>query len=190
MAGWPSNWISRTLESGDIPVTEDTKAIIKAWGKSTPLPPYTNNPIGIPASFHGKVRYMGTGYAMYPTMGSFYSTFKAFMQTFQGQGIMSALTSDKPYPVSWRTIHALGWPGSLTETDYPAYVLDLTTVAYRESVNATPAARRSTSGIVGKDVANNASIMAQTRSMVQAAQNVKDGAAAINLMIRRHARNG
>lgn len=187
MAGWPSNWITRTLESADIPNGEETRAIMRAWQKSTPLPPYTNNPLGMPASFGGKVRYMDTGYAMFQSMSDFYATFARFIETYAGNGVREAMTSHRPYSATWRAVSQLAWPGSVTETDYPSALLDLTSASYRERVGATPKDQRKTSGTVGRDVANGARVLAETRSMVQAQNTIKNTAKLVNLMIRKHA---
>lgn len=145
---WPVNWQVRTLTAASIADTDDTFAILSAWQKSTPLPPYSNNPLGMPAGSSGSKPYLNTPYAIFPSFGLFTKAFAAFIATYQGGQLARVMQSDGPYPATWRAVHALGWPGSSTESDYPATLLDLTSLSYRQSVNAATAESRKTSGLV------------------------------------------
>ena len=149
MNTWPYDWISKTLQAAGVPDTVEASRIMLAWRKSTPLPPLSNNPVGMPVNSSGAPSYMGTRYAIFPSMDAFYAAFGTFARSSAGQVLVRAMTSDPPYGRSWRAISSLSWPGSDTETDYPAILLDLTSAAYRRSVEAASADQRKTSGMVG-----------------------------------------
>lgn len=190
MVAWPPTWRTRALESAGIPVTTGTLAVIKAWKDSTPLSPVSNNPIGMPAGTLGAPRYLNTRYAIFPSISAFYQAFTSFARSSDGKRIVAAMLSENPYPETWRLISSLKWPGSLTETDYPAKLLDLTEQSYRDSVSATPPAGRKTSGQIGNNPQMHAAMVEQARSVAHAAQAFNDSTKAVQYLIRRHARNG
>lgn len=184
MTSWPSRWRTLLLDAAGIPITEETMAILKAWNQSTPLPPYTHNPLGMPKGLHGASGYLNTGYGMFPTMKMHTAAFVAFTKTYPGQVLIRAMTGDKPHPVTWRVISNLGWPASKTETDYPAKLLDLTEQSYREYVKATPPAQRKTSGTVGVNAGTKDEVMAHHRAMVNAVAATGYSKAAIAATLR------
>lgn len=190
MASWPSTWRNLALQAASIPVNSDTLAILKAWKDSTPLQPYSNNPLGMPAGTSGAPKYLNTRYALFPSMATFYRVFAAWVNSHDGKNLVHAMTSETPYPATWRVISALKWPGSDTETDYPSALLDLTEQSYRDSVNAADATQRKTSGIVGKPSELAQGMVAQARSLHQAAQTFSDATKATQYLLRRHATNG
>jgi hypothetical protein len=186
MTSWPKTWISRTLEAAGIPVGSETIAVMRAWKDSTPLPPYTNNPVGMPHHFARVPRYMNTDYGMYVSFGKFLDAVTAWSKTGPGRKVIHAITSDSPYAASWREIAALGWPGSATETEYPSRILDLTEQSYRDSVSATPRAERKTSGTVGEHAASKSEVMAHARSLSSMYRTMQDSNSALNAVIRRN----
>lgn len=167
---WPSNWITSVLEAAGVPVTQSTMTIMRAWYASTPTPLYTNNPIGVPAGTLGASELLNTGYALFATIGVFYRAFAAFSETYQGQRLIADMQSENPYPATWRAIHSLNWPASRTETDYPAALLDLTEASYRESVGASDATQRKTSGMVGAAAPNKNLVIEGARNLATAGQ--------------------
>jgi hypothetical protein len=190
MSSWPPIWRTRTLESADIPVTPNTLRVILAWHKSTPLPPLSNNPLGMPAGSSGAPSYLGTAYAIFPSMGMFYTAFTTWSKSYAGKQLVQAITTEAPFAATWRVVSGLGWPGSSTETDYPSALLDLTEQSYRNSVKATPLADRKTSGQVGKDPATRNEIIEQSRSINHATASIGNTRDAVKYLIRRHAKNG
>lgn len=188
MTSWPSTWIVQALEAANVPVGRNTIAIMKAWKDSTPLPVWTNNPVGMPVHSSGAPAYMSTKYAMFTTMGKFYTAFGAFMASDAGKRLAHEMTADTPFPGTWRAISSLRWPGSETETDYPSALLDLTSEAYRESVGASsPGARRS-SGLVGVISPAKADVIANARVAANAVTAISNAGAATRyaLMRSRH----
>jgi hypothetical protein len=168
MSVWPVNWQVRTLAAAGIADDEATFAILSTWQRSTPLPPYSNNPLGMPSGSSGAKSYLGTPYAIFSSFGMFTKAFAAFVATYQGGQLVQAMQSDNPYPAAWRIVHALGWPGTQTETDYPSALLDLTEFSYRQSVDATQAALRKTSGLVTSSMAGTTSVASSVATVNQA----------------------
>jgi hypothetical protein len=167
---YPSIWPTGALTEANLDVTPESIAILRAWQASTPLSPYSNNPIGMPAGVLGAKRYAGTSYAAFTSLPQFYKAFASFCESYDGGKLWSALKAQHPYSAAWRVISGLGWPGSDTETDYPSALLDLTTEAYRASVKAADPADRKTSGLVGIDAHVKAQVIEQARAVSQAAQ--------------------
>lgn len=146
----PDGWRSQTLTRADIPVNDFTLRVLSAWQQSTPLQPYTNNPLGMPYITGKSARLLTTDYAIFATMADFRTAFAAFIASPAGRNLREALSLDtKPAPV-WRAIHALAWPASATETDWPSAVLDLATESTRMRLSTVQdASQRTTSGTVG-----------------------------------------
>lgn len=190
MASWPSNWINQALTAAGIPVTGDTIQIMLSWKDSTPLPPWTNNPIGMPVHSSGAQSYMKTRYAMFPAMSAFYAAFAAFAASDAGRKLATAMTADSPYPGTWRAISALKWPGSDTETDYPSAVLDLTDQSYRDSVGAASPGARRTSGQVGGTSPAKADVIANAKVAAAAVTAISNAGAAMRYALQRSRNNG
>jgi hypothetical protein len=190
MPSWPSTWVTQALTAAGIPVTVGTHNVMRAWKRSTPLQPYTNNPIGMPAGSSGAPALLRTGYALFPSMSAFYAAFATFMKTYQGHLLAADMIGEAPYPESWRDIAALNWPGSVTETDYPSALLDLTTEAYRLSVKATPASDRKTSGQVQPRTEAASVVLANARSVANAVGAISDATTRNSYLLRKHAGNG
>lgn len=190
MTTWPSNWKTRTLETAGIPVSAKALKALGAWRQSTPLDPWTNNPLGVPANMTKHAKVPGTQYAMYRSINDFYGAFAKFIKTSKGQELLSELISDNGYGAVWRIISSLRWPATDTETDYPAKVLDLASESYRQSVNASDPPSRKTSGTVKAPTAVHDAMRAQAESITQAANAFGDATKAVRYLIRKHARNG
>lgn len=190
MASWPSTWKTSTLQNAGIPVTADSLAIMTAWCKSTPLEPYTNNPIGMPSNSPSSARVSSSAYAMFRDMSTFYAEFARFIKTQAGQNVARAMVSDAAFAEAWRAISALGWPGSKTETDYPSALLDITEAKFRASVSTSPKDHRKTSGTVGASAATHNAIRQQTRTMYNLAASMNNAAEASRTFLRKHAQDG
>lgn len=185
MSSWPSDWIAQTLDAMGVPVNRDTIRIMRAWKESTPLPPLTNNPLGMPRSMMGAQQYLSTAYAIFPSMGHFYTAVSAFAKSSAGAPVVSAMSRKTPNSYSWRAISGLQWPASMTETDYPAAILDLCSDSYKASVNATPAKTRKTSGTIGGDPDGKASVLYGMQVLHQTAASGMTGREAVRQVIRR-----
>lgn len=190
MASWPSNWKAKTLGAAGIEVTPKALKVMSAWQQSTPLQPWTNNPLGMPVSFGSKVAVPMTSYALFPSMSKFYMAFADFTGTRAGKDLRDEITSDDGYGPIWRTVSSLNWPGSKTETEYPAALLDLAGQSYKDSVNAVNPSARKSSGLPKANPEVRAMMTDQARSLTQAAAVFNDSATAVRYLIRRHTGNG
>lgn len=186
----PQLWKTLALQAARIEVTGEAVAIMGAWSRSTPVPPYINNPIGMPAGTSGAPALLSTGYGMFATPDAFYTAFAKFMATYQGKSIARAMSSDNPYAETWRLISALGWPASRTETDYPAQLLDMTADSYRASVGASNASARKTSGIVGAPAPNKSAVIENARNLANAAAAVSGATDMVRHLLRNGNGNG
>lgn len=149
-SSWPDGWRTALLMDAGLPVTTFTLKSLQAWSDSTPILPYTNNPLGMPFVQGKTSQLLRTGYAMFPTMGAMRLAFAAFVASPAGADVHDALALGEMYPAVYRAVHALPWPPNSTETDWPSAVLDLTSESYRESVQSVPSpADRKTSGVIG-----------------------------------------
>lgn len=147
---WPDGWVTAALKDAGLPVTDFTTKIMYAWNRSTPILPYTNNPLGMPAVKGKTLELMKTGYAMFVTMGHFRSAFAGFINSHAGQDVRDAFHLSDKFSEAYRAIHSLKWPANTTETDWPSAVLDLTSEAYRnKAASVASASDRKTSGFLG-----------------------------------------
>lgn len=177
MQSWPNNWTDLALATAGIPVTDNTKAVMRAWQASTPLPPLSNNPIGMPKGTSGAPSYLNTAYAIFPSMEAFYAAFRGLISSHVGAQLVLAITGKTPFPSTWRSIQSLGFPGMKTETDYPSALLDLASQSFRNKVQATPRAQRKTSGVIGDNSADKAAVlagMAAVNEAVQQSMSIRD----------------
>lgn len=190
MASWPSTWKTRVLTSLGVAVTQDALKVISAWQKSTPLDPWTNNPLGMPAKTGVVAPVPGTKYAMFRNIDDFYAAFAQFAKTPRGNAIKMAVNADRGYGATWRAISALDWPASATETDYPSAVLDLAGEAYAASVGARPADQRKSAGKPKAAPAVQEAMLHQARSIVSAAHTFRNASSATRFLLKGSARYG
>src|SRR5260221_5952483 len=174
MAAWRALWQVGALEVLGAPDNQETFNIITAWQKSTPLPPYSHNPLGMPAGSSGAKPFLGTPYAEFGSMAMFYDALKTFAATYTGKSLADAMRSDDSYPATWHAVSMLRWPGTQTETDYPAALLDLTSQSFRQSVGATPRPMRKTSGMIAARDSGITTGITKVRSVNQATQSFAD----------------
>lgn len=153
-SSWADGWVSATLDDAGLPITDFTRRSIKAWQQSTPILPYTNNPLGLAYVKGVTGQLLRTGYAMYPTMAVFRASFAQLVNSPAWRQLHDALALGEKYSQVWRAVSALRLPASQTETDYPSAVLDLTSEAYRKSATKTAEpSQRKTSGQYGTQTA-------------------------------------
>jgi hypothetical protein len=151
---WPDGWISATLREADIPVTYFARTVLLKWQQSTPMLPYTNNPLGMPAIKGVTGELMQTGYAMFATMKLMRQQFVKFVKSPAGHNLHEALAVSESAAKAYRAIHALKWPALTTETDWPSAVLDMTTESQQARLaTVSDPADRKTSGAYGNQVA-------------------------------------
>lgn len=177
---WPDGWASATLATAGLPVTDFTRKSLQAWQHSTPMLPYTNNPIGMPAVRGRTSELMNTGYAMFISMPAFRDAFAEFIKSPVGRTVREALSLDEKFSQVYRAVSGLGWPASKTETDYPSAVLDLTSATYRDSVQTvSDSSNRKTSGVIGSQTAFGTLENVAGRSSARAADAINQATKAI-----------
>lgn len=151
MNEWESNWAGYLAQETGSANTELTTRVLLLWQKSTPTEPWTNNPLGMPHTAKGAFRALSTDYGAFMSMRDFRTSFLGFLASEPGRRLRDALLLQDKLPPIWRAITDLHWPASLTETDYPSAILDVTTDDYRVKVKAAQADRRKTAGSIGPD---------------------------------------
>lgn len=190
MASWPGNWKQQVMSAAGIQPTEKALKALTAWQQSTPLDPWSNNPLGMPAKLGAVAPIPGTRYAMFRGFGDFIKAYGQFAKTSLGRAVTDAITSSGGYGPVWRAIAATGWPAGATETDWPAKVLDLAGEAYVSSVASAPAAARKSAGKPRAATAVHEVMKAQAASIHHAAAAFSNATDATRFLIARHARYG
>lgn len=182
-SSWPDGWSTAALKSANLPVTDFTLKVMSAWNQSTPILPYTNNPLGMPAVKGKTLELMRTGYAMFVTTEHFRAAFSSFINSSAGQPVHDAMALGEKYPEIWRAIHALPWPAAKTETDWPSALLDLVSESYRAKLAsvASPADRK-TSGVLGTQTAFDGLSTSASRVTVSAVTTIQQATDAIRGM--------
>lgn len=132
MATWPTGWQRNVLRASGIPVTQFALDVLSAWQRSTPVEPWTNNPLGMPALGSGAPTALQTPYAAFPTMQAFQDAFKRYLKSSKGHNVQDALLSAQSNSDAWREIHALNWPANKTESEYPVALMDMVSAAYTD----------------------------------------------------------
>lgn len=185
MPSWPPQWIGKALSIMGVPASGDAIQGMRAWSRSTPLPPLTNNPIGFPKGTFGAPAYLNTGYALFASMDDFYAALAQFRMTRAGEDVANALSASSPFAPLWRAVSSLRWPGSTTEGDYPGAVLDLTSQSYRAGIVGSDAKNRRTSGTVGASPVTRATILDHARAVHQAVATSSTSLEAVRMLIQR-----
>lgn len=162
---WQTGWIESLLESSGIPITPWSIEVMDAWQASTPLEPWTNNPLGIPSDRTVYPAVSGTPYAMFPNMAAFNAVFDVQLNRADNVKLREALMRQDSYADAWRSIHALNWPGTKLEGEYPVEVLKLTSKSFIDSVTRGHGISDKTTGVVNS-----------TGSVAQASNRVQDAA--------------
>lgn len=182
---WPTRWRQQLMEDMGIEPTQFVLDVLSAWRKSTPLEPWTNNPIGLDAKVAGKPHVPMTRYAIFPTMSSFRTEMVRLQATSAGQRLTLALTHGDNHGKVWRAIQALNTPGRATETDYPSAVLDMAGEKYAEKVRAARKEDRKTTGIINPQSTAKDAARLQNQALHHAATHIVDANRAIEHIVRR-----
>lgn len=154
VSDWPSGWREAVLRDLQVPGDDFIMRVLAAWQQSTPLAPYTNNPLGMPYTPGKSAELLKSGYALFVDMPTFRQAFTSFVNSPSGRALHQALLVDQKLGPTFRAIHALKWPADATETDYPSGVLDLMTSPSRERLMTSSVQDRKTSGIIGASAAS------------------------------------
>lgn len=187
---WPSNWKHALLRELDIPVTQYALDVLSSWHKSTPVMPWTNNPLGLGAREHNKPEALGTPYAVFSTMKDFRSTMVRVSASTAGKKLVKALRDADKYSTAWHAIQGLNTPGRHTEEDYPIHVLHLASKAYEEHARKPRKGAPKTTGVVNPQVAPTNAVREINRALYHAAANMTDHRKAIAHIVKKGKEHG
>ena len=190
MSTWPDGWREATLTAADIPVTQFALDVLNYWETATPTQPWTNNPLGIPASGFGVPKAFNSAYGAFPTPDSFRQAFVKALKSTAGKAVFHALAVDEKLSIAWRAIHTLQWPGNLTETDYPSTILDAITDGSTANMKVSKAADRKTVGTTPQRNDVHGMIAGQNQALHHAVTNITGATEAMNYVIQRMNGNG
>jgi len=185
MNGWPTRWRQQVLEDLGIEVTQHGLDVLNAWRKSTPLEPYSNNPLGLDARKASVPSVANTNYAQFRSMSHFRSEMVKLGQTSSGRKVKAALTEGATFSEAWRAIRSLNTPGKHLEDDYPTHVLEMAAKKYEENAPRKVAGRKKTTGTVGKNPTPHEGARMQAAALHHAAKNFTDHTKAITYIVKR-----
>lgn len=184
MTTWPDGWRETVLRASRIPASQFALDVLSAWRRSTPLIPQTYNPLGMPSKGSRHPPYLGTAYALFPGITAFATAFQRFVTSSSGEGVLRILVAADSPSEAYRAIHALGWPATKTETDYPSAVLDMVEQSYRDSLASTQPAQRRTTGIAQAPPDVHAAVKQQAAVLHHAASHFTDTRKAIGFIVK------
>lgn len=177
---WPDGWREALIDEAGAQPSEFILSALTAWQQSTPLQPYTNNPLGMPYGRTTAPQLLTSRYALFRDMASFRASFVAFLDTDPGGKLRSALFGAEDLAPLYRAIHALNWPGNDTETDYPSQLLDMVSASVRTKLQTAAPADRKTAGTIGYTAAQNGAVGQLGSALMRAAAAAQSGASALN----------
>lgn len=172
------------MRAAGLPVSQFALDVLSAWNKSTPVVPATYNPLGMPAKGTSNVPYLGTPYALFSGIGAFTTAMSKFLASSKGAELRHTLDAGESLSDAYRAIHALGWPATKTETDYPSALLDMLEAQYRAKMATRAVADRKTTGTVQAPSAVHAAVRQQAAVLHHAATQFSDAAKAISYTVR------
>lgn len=190
MTIWPDGWREALLAANAIPETQFALDVLNYWQQATPVQKFTNNPIGMPASGYGAPKAFNTAYAAFPTPDAFRKAFGVALQTTAGKALYHALAAQDSLTVAWRAIHGLKWPANLTETDYPATILDAVTDNSTAKLKISKKSDRKSIGTTPTRTDVHAMIQGQNEALHHAVNNISSATDAMNYVLRRMNGNG
>lgn len=177
---WPDGWREALIADMGVDRSDFLMTTLQAWQESTPLQPYTNNPLGMPFVKGSVPQLLSTNYGLFRDMAQFRAAFVQFIMSGTGYNVRSALLGGESLGPLYRAIHALGWPGNATETDYPSQLLDLMTASVRAKLQTASPADRKTAGTIGYTAAQNGAVGQLGNALQRAANAAQSGANALN----------
>lgn len=185
MSQWPTGWRNSFLTRAGIPVTAFACDVLLAWQRSTPTAPWTNNPLGMPYQGSGGNQALDTPYAVFHSLNAFGDSFKRFLVSSKGAALGQVLVSGDSYASAWREIHALKWPATITESDYPHVLLDMVEATYKDKVKAKSTGKNKSAGNQLATPDAHDGMKAQGHALHHAATNFKNGTDAIRHIVKR-----
>lgn len=149
MYNWADGWREALIDELGVTRSDFLMSALQAWQESTPLQPYTNNPLGMPYIKGSVPQLLNTDYGLFRDLAQFRASFVQFTMTESGAKLRNALVGGESLGPLYRAVNALNWPGNATETDYPSGLLDLMTITARARLQTAEASARKTAGTIG-----------------------------------------
>lgn len=190
MPRWESGWREHALKNAGLEATQFAVGVLQDWMESTPIQPWTNNPLGFPQHGYAQVRAMKSPYAVFPTMNHFHDAVKRLLTSKRGYELRLALSGDGAYAEVWRAVNSLKWPANGTESDYPSRVLDRVATEYREKLQSVQPEQRTTVGLNASSLGSRQDSARQLVALHHAATRFTDLNRAILHIQRTMNRNG
>lgn len=184
MTQWYAGWERPTLSYPGLPVTQFGKDVLNLWAQSTPLERWSNNPIGMPATGSNPRRVPGTQYALFYDITAFRQAFDKFLHGNKGQLLRAVFVSGESLSDAWREIHALKWPANMTETDYPAALLDRLEADHAKKLRSRTTGKRRTSGVISPQATTHQQVIAAHQAMTRAMKTQLETSAMIKQIVR------
>jgi hypothetical protein len=184
VAKWPTGWREATLRASGIPVSQFALDVLSGWQQSTPVDPWTNNPLGMPTGGNRVPSALNTPYAAFPTMQAFRDSFKRFTNSTAGKSLLHVMISAQSMPAAWREIHALHWPASITESEYPSVILDTVVKRYTDKVQARSAEPPTGTGTPKATPEVHQAVRLQSQALMSATAAFTDARKAIQHIVR------
>jgi len=184
MSGWPTNWRQEALRAIGVPVTQHALDVLSAWFRSTPTQPWTNNPLGLAAGTNSAPRAMGTDYAAFPTHEHFRQAFKSLAHSHNDKALIHVLLDSGDVAAAWRVINSMPIPGTKTESDYPAELLDMVEAKYRSKLQTVPKSQRKSLGPGPGQASPHHPILVSARRLSEASNDAKGLEQAIRNLLR------
>lgn len=190
MTIWPDGWREALLAYADIPAEQFALDVLNYWAQATPVQRFTNNPLGMPAKGYGAPKAFNTPYAAFPTPDAMRKAFNLALNTTAGKAVYHALATQDKLSVAWRAIHALNWPANLTETDYPATILDAITDGSTAKLKVSKPADRKSVGSPTAQTDVHKMIQAQGQALHHAVSNISGATAGMDYVMKRMRNHG
>jgi hypothetical protein len=190
MTTWPDGWREALLDVAGIERSQFALDVLNLWAQATPIQGWTNNPLGMPAAGYGAPKAFNTPYAAFPTPDAFRKAFTKAVHAGTGKPLLSALATQDKLTVAWRAIHALNWPANLTETDYPATILDAVTDGSTAKMKVSKPNDRKSVGATTTRTDVHAMIQAQGQALHHAVSNISGATAGMDYVIGRMRNSG
>lgn len=190
MTNWPDGWREALLGSAGIEVTQFALDVLNYWQAATPTDKWTNNPLGMPSAGYDAPKAFNSPYAAFPTPEAFRRAFGRALLTTDGKNLRHALAAQDKLTVAWRAIHNLDWPASMTETDYPATILDAVTDGSTAKLKVSAKKDRRTVGTTDTSTDVHGMIHRQGQALHHAVNNITGATDAIKYIVGRMNGNG
>ena len=184
MTDWPSTWRKSALAALEIEPSPFANKALALWQKSTPMEPWTRNPLGVPAIGGNRRIVPGTKYAIYGSYSDFSHSLAMSLGGEGGMAVKAYLSDGGNIPKLWRAIAALKWPASETESDYPSEIQHWMSEPVRYRAGTGDNRGKKSSGVPGSLSPSDRQVIDAHNAMVTATQAKLGLAEAIKFIVQ------